>query len=244
MLVGPKHTIRTHSTLEKELETAVLRTSTAFVFRGLLVVGLLFVATSNATAQEKFAEAEGPYTSIEGFRGLDWGTSEGDVIARLGEPTERRRLDDGLEILAYRNTLVGHPSIVLLGLLDEQGFVKAQEVSNLAGNDDEKCIEQVRDIHREINLRYPLIRPAEEAKNNTPEPICSAAPAGEAYWHRQWRDETTGAAITVSVKSGSDKVEVTYESKAFIDWVGSEGDGARPEIEDEGAPAEMLEGRP
>lgn len=222
----------------------MLRTSAAFVLRGLVVVGLLFVATSSATAQEEFAEAEGPYTSIEGFRGLDWGTSEDDVIARLGEPTERRRLDDGLEILAYGSTLDGRPSVVLLGLLDEQGFVKAQEVSNLAGNDDEKCIEQVRDIHREINLRYPLIRPTEEAKNNTPEPICSAAPAGEAYWHRQWRDEATGSAITVSVKSGSDKVEVTYESKAFIDWVGSEGDGARPEIEDEGAPTEMLEARP
>ena len=217
------------------------RTVNAWIRPAMLAAGL-FLFTSAAAAQETTAEADGPFTNITGFRGLDWGVSLADVVAARGEPTDRRTLDNGIELIAYRGSLADRPSVVLYGFLDEQGFVKAQEVANLAGG--EECIEQVRDIHREINLRYPLITPSEQAKNNTPDAICTAAPAGEAFWHRQWRDETTGSVITVSVRSGSDKVELTYESKAFIDWIEAEEGQTTPEIEDEGAPTEVLEAKP
>lgn len=217
-------------------------TPAARAFRNVLAILLLMGGANGALAQDTMADAEGPFTSITGFRGLDWGTPQAEVIASLGEPSERRRLENGLEMVAYRGTLVGRPSIVLFGFLEDEGLVKAQEVSNLAGGDE--CIEQVRDVHREVNLRYPLIRPTEEAKNNSPDAICTAAPAGEAYWHRQWRDEATGSVITVSVRSGSDQVELTYESRAFVDWIGPEEGGPVVEVEDEGAPAEVLEATP
>lgn len=213
----------------------------ARILGGIAAVCLLLGGDGGAFAQETTADAEGPFTSITGFRGVGWGTSEADVMASLGEPHERRRLENGLDLIAYRSSLVDRPSIILYGFLDGQGFVKAQEISDLA---DDECIEQVRDIQRQVNLAYPLIRPTEEAKNNTPDEICTAAPAGEAYWHRQWRDESTGSVVTVSVRSGSDKVELTYESQAFIDWVETEGQRTTPDVEDEGAPAEVLEGTP
>ncbi|MFW6083828.1 MAG: hypothetical protein ACODAA_01290 [Gemmatimonadota bacterium] len=235
--------MKSESSPKTKGRTIVQRLQPASTLRTFAIVTLLLGGSvTSGFAQETFALDEGPFTSISGFRGLSWGTAEADVIARFGEPEERRTLESGIEIIAYRGTLADRPSIVLLGFLADRGLVKAQEVSNLAGG--EKCIEQVRDVHREVNLRYPLIRPAEEAKNNTPDAICSAAPAGDAYWHRQWRDETTGSVVTVSLRSGSDKVELTYESQAFIDWIGSEDGGATPEIEDEGAPAEVLEARP
>lgn len=217
------------------------RTAIAWIRPALVAAGL-FLFASTAAAQETTAEAPGPFTSITGFRGLDWGASVPDVVAARGEPTDRRTLENGVELIAYRGRLADRPSVVLYGFLEEHGFVKAQEVSDLAGG--EECIEQVRDVHREINLRYPLITPSEQAKNNTPDAICTAAPAGEAFWHRQWRDETTGSVITVSVRSGSDKLELSYESKTFLDWVDTEDGQTTPDVEDEGAPTEVLEAKP
>lgn len=219
----------------------VHRTAIDRIRPAILAAGLCLFASA-AAAQETTAEAGGPFTSITGFRGLDWGASVAEVVAARGEPTGRRTLDNGIELIAYRGQLAERPSVVLYGFLEGRGFVKAQEISNLAGG--EACIEQVRDVHREINLRYPLISPAEQAKNNSPDAICSAAPAGEAFWHRQWRDDTTGSVITVSVRSGSDKLELTYESKTFIDWAAA-GDGpTTPDVEDEGVPTGVLEARP
>jgi hypothetical protein len=181
----------------------------------------------------------GPHTNIAGFRGIEFGASAAEIRSAFGDPAEERRLDSGLRMLAYHGELAGQPSLILFGLLDDRGFVKAQEVIDLAGG--ETCIAEIREIQHEINLAYPLIRPTEQARNNTPDPICTAAPAGDAFWHRQWRDESTGAVITVSVPSGSDEVDVIYESLAFRDWVGPEADARTEIIEDEGAPSGVLE---
>lgn len=213
----------------------------------LLLVGVLMLGTFAALpAQEAIAasddsvsgEGVGPSTTISGFRGIEFGASAEDVRSAFGEPLEERRLENGLRMMAYRGELAGQPSVILFGLLGDRGFVKAQEVIDLAGDDE--CVGQIREIHHEINLRYPLIRPAEQARNNTADAICTAAPAGQAYWHRQWRDESTGALITVSVPSGSDEVDVVYESRAFREWVAPEA-GAKTEVlEDEGTPEEAI----
>ena len=184
----------------------------------------------------------GPSMTVTGFRGLEWGMAETDILRTYGEPFERRELESGLRMMAYHSILGGQPSVVLFGLLDEGGLVKAQEVIDVAGGD--ACIEIVRDIHHAIDLQYPLIRPREQARNNTPDTICEAAPRGQAYWHRQWTDAETGSVITVSLASGSEHVDLIYESRRFREWVDPAADGTFEVLEDEGASTEVLEAAP
>lgn len=218
----------------------------------LLIGGTAVLASRPATAvaQEDMpqtfaasAEPPTPSTTISGFRELDWGTPEAEIVQSYGDPFERRDLPSGLQIFAYHSSLVGQPSVVLLGLLAGEGLVKAQEVIDVANGD--ACIATIRDIHAEIDLQYPLIRPKEQAKNNTPDVICEAAPRGLAYWHRQWTDTETGSTITVSLASGSEHVDLIYESGRFREWVDPDAAQAVNVQEDEGAPTEdVLEAVP
>lgn len=218
-----------------------------------LVVGgtaVLAAKPAAALAQEETpptfaasAEPASPSTTITGFRELEWGTPEAEIVRSYGDPFERRDLENGLQMLAYRSSLVGQPSVVLLGLLADEGLVKAQEVIDVA--DGDACIETIRDIHAEIDLKYPLIRPREQAKNNTPDVICEAAPRGMAYWHRQWTDAETGSMITVSLASGSEHVDLIYESGHFREWLDPDAAQTVNVQEDEGAPSEdVLEAKP
>jgi hypothetical protein len=208
-------------------------------FAAVLLLGLPSALAAQETVRPADAAAAiGASAEVSSFRGISFGASAEEVRQVFGDPVEERRLENGLQILAYRGELVGRPSLIFFGLLDDDGLVKGDEVVDLAG--EEECIEQVRDIHHRIDLRYPLIHPAEQARNNSPDPICAAAPAGQAYWHRQWRDESTGAVITVSVASGSDEIDVIYESRAFREWAAQSGAGTGA-IENEGAPPEVLE---
>lgn len=218
----------------------------------LLVAGAATLVSRPATAvaQEDMpptfaasTEAASPSTTISGFRELDWGTPEAEIVRSYGDPFERRDLESGLRTLAYRSSLAGQPSVVLLGLLADEGLVKAQEVIDVA--DGDACIETIRDIHAEIDLQYPLIRPKEQARNNTPDVICEAAPRGLAYWHRQWTDAETGSTITVSLASGSEHVDLIYESGHFREWVDPNAPQTVNVQEDEGAPTEdVLEAVP
>lgn len=184
----------------------------------------------------------GPSMTISGFRGLEWGTTENQILSTFGEPSERRELDTGLHMLAYRSVLAGRPSVVLFGLLENEGLVKAQEVIEVGDGDE--CIERIRDIHHEVDLQFPLLRPREQARNNTPDVICDAAPRGLAYWHRQWTDTETGSVVTVSLSSGSQHVDLIYESGRFREWVDPEADGTFEVLEDEGASSDILEAVP
>lgn len=189
------------------------------------------------------AEPVSPSSTITEFRELDWGTPETEIVQSYGDPFERRELENGLQILAYHSNLVGQPSVVLLGLLADEGLVKAQEVIDVAEGD--ACIETIRAIHAEIDLQYPLIRPKEQAKNNTPDVICEAAPRGLAFWHRQWTDPETGSTITVSLASGSEHVDLIYESGHFREWLDPDAAQTVNVQEDEGAPTEdVLEAVP
>lgn len=179
--------------------------------------GLLTLAAS-ATALAQ----DGPSATIDGFRGLHWGVTSADIEASFGPPLESQRIDSGLLMVAYRDSLAGRPSVVLFGLLDGAGLVKGQEVVTAGGG--EACIEYIRAVHEAVNLRFPLIRPNEQAKNNSRDAICEAAAEGLAFWYRQWRDEKTGSVITVRLDSGSDEVDLIYESQAFRDWAAMDAD--------------------
>lgn len=217
------------------------------VSRTACVLGALLafhppLPAAQAESDDSAAVVTEPSTEISSFRGIEWGTTEAELVEAFGQPVEQRQLETGLELMAYRSELVGQPSLILFGLLDEEGLVKAQEVIDVPGGD--ACIDMIRSIHHQIDLQYPLIRPSEQAKNNTPDAICDAAPAGSAYWHRQWRDEETGSVITVSLASGSQQLDVTYESRQFRDWAEPDQAESAEPLEDEGAPTEILEAAP
>ncbi len=187
----------------------------------------LFAATS-ATAQQR------PSTTITSFRGLEWGSAVDTVLATFGDPEEDTILD-GLRMLAFRDSLVGQPSVVLFGILPDDGLVKGQEVVNAL--EGQECVDQIRGIQRFVDLQYPLIHPTEEARNNTSSAICEAAKLGHAHWHRQWADTATGSVISVRLDAGSTQISMTYESRRFREWVGApldvvsdEGDGTQEQI--------------
>ena len=209
----------------------------------LLGAALLPALAAPAAAQERLAvERVGPSVTIDGFRSLAWGTTETEIVELLGEPLERRQLDSGLRLLAYRDSLVGHPSLLLFGLLEGDGLAKAQEVIGVEPGD--ACIATIREIHHQVDLQYPLIRPRAQAKNNTPGTVCDAAPQGLAYWHRQWRDEETGSVVTVSLTSGSDEIDLIYESGRFREWTAARGGDETPIVEDDGSPDAVLQAQP
>lgn len=223
-----------------------LRTACLLVGTAALLAPRPAAAVAQENGPPSFAtsaEPVSPSTTISGFRELDWGTPEAEILRSYGDPFERRDLESGMQMLAYRSSLVGQPSVVLLGLLADEGLVKVQEVIDVT--DGDACIETIRDIHAEIDLQYPLIRPKEQAKNNTPDVICEAAPRGMAYWHRQWTDAETGTTITVSLASGSEHVDLIYESGHFREWVDPDSDQTVNVEDDEGAPTEdVLEAVP
>ncbi|MGI9039359.1 MAG: hypothetical protein ACR2GQ_10920 [Gemmatimonadota bacterium] len=197
----------------------------------LILCGLLTIAAAGSGLAQ-----DGPSATIDGFRGLRWGVTPTEIEASFGPPLESQRMDGGLHMIAYRDSLAGRPSVVLFGLLDDVGLVKGQEV--IDAGDGEACIEYIRAVHEAVNLRFPLIRPNEQAKNNSRDAICEAAAEGMAFWYRQWRDEQNGSVVTVRLDSGSDEVNLIYESQVFRQWadidtdVGVVPDDGRAEAED------------
>lgn len=174
---------------------------------------MTMLTVASASAQQR------PSTTITSFRGLDWGSEAEAVLAAFGEPEEDAILDGGLRMLAFRDSLVGRPSVVLFGILPEDGLVKGQEVVNAL--EGQECVDQIRGIHTFVDLQYPLIRPSEEARNSTSSMICEAVKLGSGYWHRQWVDESTGSVISVRLDAGSTQITLVYESLRFREWVGA-----------------------
>jgi len=173
----------------------------------------LLCSVSPVPAQQR------PSTTITSFRGLGWGTEAETVLAAYGDPEEDAMLDGGLRMLAFRDSLVGQPSVVMFGFLPDGGLVKGQEV--VGALEGQECVDLIRRIHRFVDLQYPLIRPSEEARNNTPGMICEAAKLGGAHWHRQWIDTSTGSVISVRLDTGTTRISMTYESRQFREWVGA-----------------------
>ena len=174
---------------------------------------MVLLAISTGHAQER------PSTTIESFRGLDWGSNAATVLAAFGEPEEDTMLDGGLRMLAFRDALVDRPSVLLFGILPDAGLVKGQEIITML--EGQECIDQMRRIHNLVDMRYPLIRPTEEARNSTSLTICEAVIQGSGYWHRQWIDEISGSVVSVRLDSGSTQVNLIYESLQFREWVGA-----------------------
>lgn len=192
---------------------------------------MTLLAVSTVQAQQR------PSTTIDSFRDMAWGSDGTMILDAFGEPEQDEILDGGLRMLAFRDSLAGRPSVVLFGILPEDGLVKGQEI--VTALEGKECIDQIRAIHTFVDLQYPLIRPTEQARNNTADMICEAVKRGSGYWHRQWIDESTGSVISVRLDSGSSQIILIYESLRFREWVGS----PMEIVPDAGAAAEGAIGR-
>ena len=85
----------------------------------------VLTGTSNLVAQQDVS------MSIDGFHGIEWGSSEADVLYRFGEPAQIDSLGNGIVVLAYRVDLLGEPAVAFFALLGDRGMIKGQYIVKL-----------------------------------------------------------------------------------------------------------------
>ena len=172
-------------------------------------------AASWLNAQERVS------TSIDGFHGLSWGATTTEILAQFGEPAQVDTLENGVLVLAYRETLLGEPAVSFYAILADQGLVKGQYVVKLR-LEEGNCEAQYRVYRDHVTLAYPLIVPVENYDYPFTEDFCTAVQNRRGTWANQWRDTSNGSVITVIVPLGTDEVRLIYESATFLDWLGPE----------------------
>ena len=175
----------------------------------------VWIWTSDLRAQQRVS------TSIDGFRGLTWGSSESDVQTSFGEPAQIDTLQNGIVVLGYRETLLGEPAAAFFALLGERGLVKGQHVVKLRLEEGD-CEGQYRVYRDHVTLSYPLISPVENYDYPFAEDFCTALQNERGWWANQWADPSNGSVVTVIVQQGTDEVKLIYESAAFLEWLGPE----------------------
>ena len=172
----------------------------------------LLVVASGLFAQEHAS------TSIDGFHGMPWGTTETEILAQFGEPAHVDTLENGILVLAYRETLLDEPAVAFYAILADQGLVKGQYVAKLQ-LEEGNCEAQYRVYRDHVTLAYPLIVPVENYDYPFTEDFCTALQKGRGVWANQWTDTSNGSVITVIVPLGTDEVRLIYESATFINWL-------------------------
>ncbi|MEE9207190.1 MAG: hypothetical protein V3U67_02260 [Gemmatimonadota bacterium] len=185
----------------------------------VLVAALLLCAPSGLAAQDG-----GVQTEITGFEGLAWGTPASAVLASFGEPGQEE-LQDSLTLLAYQSARFGYEAVVLFAVHQSHGLVMGKYLMPL--NEENDCEVQFREVRRQVNITYPLIRPTERRYNNAPEDLCEAQAAGNAGWLIQWTDEKNLSTIVVVLSAGKSDLQVAYESALFKEWAATREERAR-----------------
>ena len=180
---------------------------------------LVFLSASGLRAQGDVS------TSIDGFNGITWGATEGEIRAVYGEPAQLDTLDNGILVMAYREDLLGEPAVAFYALLGEHGMIKGQHVVKLH-LDEGNCEAQYRVYRDHVTLTYPLIVPVENYDYPFTEDFCTALLNQRGEWANQWADPSNGAVITVIVQRGSDEVMLIYESATFLNWLEPEAPAA------------------
>jgi len=166
----------------------------------------------------KLGAQERASTSIDGFRGMAWGASEADIRSVNGEPAKVDTLDNGIVVLAYRDTLLGEPTVAFYALLGEEGMIKGQYVVKLK-LDEGDCEGQYRVYRDHVTLSYPLIAPIENYDYPFTVDFCTALRDQNGWWANQWKDPSNGSVVTVIVQQGTDEVKLIYESATFLRWL-------------------------
>ncbi|MGB5676004.1 MAG: hypothetical protein WBO43_15845 [Gemmatimonadota bacterium] len=172
----------------------------------------VLTGTSDLVAQQDVS------MSIDGFNGIEWGSSEADVLERFGEPAQIDSLENGIIVLAYRVELIGEPAVAFYAFLGDEGMIKGQHIVKLK-LDEGNCEGQYRVYRDHVTLTYPLIPPVENYDYPFTEDFCTALLNGRGNWANQWADPKNGAVVTVIVQEGTDEVKLIYESATFLNWL-------------------------
>lgn len=175
----------------------------------------LLTTASGLIAQERAS------TSIDGFHGMPWGTTETEILAQFGEPAQVDTLENGILVLAYREIFLGEPAVAFYAILADRGLVKGQYVVKLR-LEEGSCEAQYRVYRDHVTLAYPLIVPIENYDYPFTEDFCTALRNQRGVWANQWTDTSNGSVITVIVPLGTDEVRLIYESATFLEWLGPE----------------------
>lgn len=189
----------------------------ALVATGLAVVGVHAPAPGNAGPLLAQEPAEHAAEHVDGFAGFPWGTPYDSLVAALGAPARDERLREGIRVLVYRDSSDIRGALELFAILDSIGLVKGQRTIPFGA--DEDCTALYIRIRDRISLHFPLLMPRETSRNDTGGDFCAAVAAGSAGWFTRWADEDTGARVTVLIEPGQRRIDVIYESRAFLDWV-------------------------
>ena len=182
--------------------------------KGIMVLAALLSGAPSAFA----AQDGGVQTEITGFEGLAWGTAAVAVIESFGKPGQEEH-QDSLTLLAYQSVRFGYEGVVLFAVHERHGLVMGKYLIPLSEEND--CEQQFREVRRQVNITYPLIRPTERRYNNAPEDLCEAQIAGNAGWLVQWTDGKTMASIAAVLSAGKSNLQVAYESAVFKEWAGA-----------------------
>jgi hypothetical protein len=186
----------------------------ARLITAILAFLILSMGGADLGAQERAS------SSIDGFNGMPWGSSDADIIAEFGEPSQVSSLDTGMRVLAYDTELLGDPAVSLYAILGDQGLIKGQHMVKLRP-DKGNCEGQYGVYRDHVTLTYPLIAPIENYDYPFTEDFCTAIENGNGEWANQWTDPSSGSVVTVIVERGTDDVKLIYESATFIRWLDS-----------------------
>ena len=191
-----------------------------------LLAGAVLFGIASGSSDPLLAQIASEH--IDGFGGFTWGTPYDSIVARLGTPARDQQLAEGIRVLVYRDTSEAPDGLELFAILDTLGLVKGQRAIPFGAGED--CQALYRRIRQRIKLRFPLLVPKETSRNDSGGDFCEGVAAGTAGWFTRWDDETSGARATVLIEPGQRRIDVVYESRAFLDWVaaleakGSEAD--------------------
>lgn len=163
-------------------------------------------------------------TSIDGFNGMAWGSTDSTIRAKFSEPAQVDSLENGIVVLAYRENLLGEPAVALFAVFGDHGLIKGQHIVKLKLEDGD-CEAQYRLYRDHVTLTYPLIAPVENADFPFTEDFCTALQNGHGWWVTQWADPSNGSVATVIVQEGTDEVKLIYESATFLNWLDAKPPG-------------------
>lgn len=185
------------------------------------LIALLILLPTTVGAQQ------GVSLRIDEFEGFPWGTTEEVVLDRLGEPIQADMLVEGVVVLAFLGTIEDTASVALFAFLPGQGLVKGQHSIAFAASDD--CIALFRIMRNHLLLKYPMIVPTDQSRNDSAKGFCAAVPDGDAATISTWKDPQTSARAMVSIEAGRPRLNVVFESAAFVAWAEDPGRALEPE---------------
>lgn len=160
--------------------------------------------------------ASRPQPVITGFRGVAWGASETEVIARLGRPWHRLERSESEAYLAYGAVMLAdyasEPSVIVDR---DSGLVQGGYVVRIR-RFERGCEAAFDSVSAVLLAEYPSLRPRRQLRNPGNLPFCRAVMEGRADASMRLEDPANGAMLLAALERGRDFLRVTYASPLAV----------------------------